>query len=92
MTAASLGLGVVGVGLGSYFGVRALSLRDESNDGHCTGNQCDDAGLRLRDDSRSFGTGATIAIASGVVLLAIGTVLWLTDSPSTPAAPARTSR
>lgn len=79
VTAASIGLGVVGVGLGSYFGVRALSLRDQSNSGHCTGNQCDDTGIGLRDDSRAYGTGATIALASGAALIALGTILWLTD-------------
>jgi serine/threonine-protein kinase len=81
LTWASLGLGVAGVAVGSYLGLRAWSLRDESNqNGHCTGNQCDDRGQALRDESRSFGTGATVAFAAGGALLVLGAVLWLTDS------------
>lgn len=82
LTATALGLGVVGVGVGSYFGVRALSLRDESNDGHCTGNVCDKDGRELRSDSRAAGTSATISFIAGGALLALGVVLWLTDSPA----------
>lgn len=80
VTVASLGLGAAGVGLGSYFGVRAWSLRDQSNDGHCVGNRCDDVGSALRADSRAAGTGATIAFTSAAVLLTVGVVLWLTDA------------
>lgn len=82
LTATSLGLGIVGVGLGSYFGVRAWSLRDESNDGHCVGTTCDDTGKELRNESREFGTAATISFIAGGALLALGAVLWLTDSPA----------
>lgn len=84
----TLGLGVAAVGVGSYFGVRAWSLRDQSNDGHCVVNDCDDTGRGLRNDSLSAGSAATVAFAVGGVLLAVGTVLWLTDhdskTPSTP--------
>lgn len=83
VTVSSLGLGVVGLGLGSYFGLRALSLRDQSNqDGRCDSSGCDDRGIALRDDSRSFGTAATIAFISGAALIALGAVLWLTEAPS----------
>jgi hypothetical protein len=86
LTVTSLGLGVAGLGLGSYLGVRAWSLRDDSNsNGHCTGNTCDDRGSALRDQSRQFGTGATISFIAGGALLALGIVLWLTDTPAAKA-------
>ena len=88
----SLGLGVVAVGFGSYFGVHAWSLRDQSNDGHCNGNRCDDEGRALRDRSLFAGNGATVALIAGGVLLAVGAWLWLTDTPKTPNNTTRSSR
>lgn len=78
----SLGLGVVVTGFGTYFGIRAWSLRNESNDGHCTGNTCDDVGRSLRSDSLSAGTTSTVTFIAGGVLLALGAVLWLTEPKS----------
>lgn len=78
----SLGLGVLGTGLGTYFGIRAITLRDDSNAGHCTGNTCDDVGRALRDDSRSAGTASTISFIAGGAFLALGVLLWVTDSKS----------
>lgn len=76
----SFGLGVLGAGLGTYFGIRAIGLRDDSNAGHCTGNTCDDVGRTLRDDSRSAGTASTITFIAGGAFLALGVLLWVTDS------------
>ena len=78
----SLALGTVATGVGSYFGIRAWTLRNDSNEGHCTGNTCDDIGRSLRDDSRSAGTVSTITFIAGGALLAVGVILWLTDSKS----------
>lgn len=77
-------LGVVGVGVGSVFGILAKSKLDESNaDNHCdTTNHCDEAGLSLRQDAESRARTATIAFAVGGVALAAGVVLYVTASRS----------
>jgi serine/threonine-protein kinase len=73
------GLGVVGLGLGAYYGLRARSDLDASNaDGHCHGNHCDPFGVQARSDAQTHANYATIAMAAGGVALATGAVLWLT--------------
>ncbi len=76
------GVGLVGLGIGAGFGIRAKGLNDDSNrDGLCNDqNQCDPEGGRKRDDAiRSAGisTGAFVAggvlTAVGVTLFAVGT-------------------
>lgn len=75
----SLALAAVGVGLGTYFGARAWSLRDQSNtDGRCIGDRCDDLGTSLRNDARSAGTASTVAFIAGGAFLVTGVVLLLT--------------
>lgn len=80
----SLGLGAVATGVGAYFGARAWGLRNDSNDGPCTGNVCNETGRALREDSRSAGNVSTVAFIAGGALLALGIVLWVTDSKVTP--------
>jgi serine/threonine-protein kinase len=75
------GAGVVGLGLGVYFGLQARSNYNDSNsDGHCDSNDfCDSAGLALRDDAQSSATLGTISVAAGVALLGAGAYLYFTD-------------
>jgi hypothetical protein len=74
------GVGLAGIGMGTFFGLRAISKNDESNAGeHCRdGNLCDDIGFALREDARSAGTVSTISLIAGGALLAGGLTLALT--------------
>ena len=81
-------LGVVGVGVGTFFSFHAKSTYDASNtDGHCgADNRCDAFGTDHRNDAKSQATVATIALGAGLVALAGGIVLYLTAPKSAPAA------
>jgi hypothetical protein len=70
------GVGVVGLGVGTYFGLHARSLRDDSNP-HCNGNLCDEQGFSTRNDARSAGNVSTIGFVVGAAALAGSVVLYL---------------
>jgi serine/threonine-protein kinase len=77
------GAGVVGVALGTVFGLDAKSKLDDSG-AHCgAGNVCDAAGVELRDDAIGAGTRSTIAFVVGGVMLAAGVILYFTAPRST---------
>jgi hypothetical protein len=74
----ALGVGVVGVGLGSYFGLTTFSKKKEADD-HCgdaigqsDANSCDQKGLDLRDEAQSAGTLSTIGFAVGAIGVGAG--------------------
>jgi hypothetical protein len=75
-------LGIVGLGVGSYFGLRAISKNNDAKD-HCpSGNACDDPqGESLTDDAQSAAVVSNIAFAAGAALAVTGVVLYLTSSP-----------
>lgn len=73
------GVGLVGVGVGSYFGLRAISKNDDSNQQGCNGNQCTEDAAALRNDALSAGDTSTIAFIVGGAALAAGVVLVFTD-------------
>jgi len=73
------GLGVVGLGLGTYFAVDAkVRFNDSNGDGHCHGNACDTYGLNARHDAQTQATLSTVAFSVGAAALGAGLVLWLT--------------
>ena len=74
------GVGIVGLGVGAFFGLQAKSHLDDSNaDNHChDGNKCDDIGRAARSDAQSAATISTIAFIAGGVAVAGGAVLYLT--------------
>ncbi len=74
------GVGVVGVGLGTFFGLSASSKLSDSNaPGNCSaGNHCTAAGGQLRNDAQSAATISTIAFIVGAAAIAGGVVLWFT--------------
>jgi serine/threonine-protein kinase len=78
------GVGLVGVGVGSYFGVVALGNKKDV-DAHCaTGNSgsltsnaigCDATGYQAQKDAHTNGNISTIAIGVGAAALVTGVVL-----------------
>lgn len=77
-------VGLVGVGIGSYFGVRAIK-RNGDADHYCTPTPTvcqDQRGVNLSNDARHDATASNIAFAAGAVLLGAGTVIYLTGGRS----------
>lgn len=68
-----IGAGVVGVGLGTYFGLHAKTLYDDAAP-HCP-SSCDDVGYDQRRSAFHFATGSTIAFVAGGVSAAAGVTL-----------------
>jgi hypothetical protein len=75
------GVGVVGIGVGTIFGLSAMSKHDEAN-AKCPGACSDQAGVDLWNDARTAGNISTIGFVVGGVGLATGAILWLTAKPS----------
>jgi hypothetical protein len=71
-------LGLVGFGVGSYFGLRAIAKNDDSNRQGCIGNDCDPAAAQTRRDARTAGNWSTVAFVAGGAALSAAAVLYLT--------------
>ncbi|HEX8795529.1 MAG TPA: tetratricopeptide repeat protein [Polyangiaceae bacterium] len=76
------GVGVVGIGVGSIFGLMAKSKNDQALQNCRTSTLCSQTGLDLTNDAKSAATVSTIAFIAGGVALAGGIVLWLTAPSS----------
>jgi hypothetical protein len=77
------GVGLAAVGVGTYFGLRALGDRSTS-DSLCPGNACVNArGLEAYEDARTHARVADVAIGVGIVALATAAFLVITggDEP-----------
>jgi hypothetical protein len=78
------GAGVLGVALGTIFGLRSSSKNGEAAT-HCVADKyCDSEGLRLDDEGRSAGTISTVAFIAGGAALAGGALLFLTAPSGHP--------
>jgi len=80
---AMAGVGVVGLAVGGFYGLKAKSTHDDALT-HCQGTSCYPKGLELDSDARDQATISTVAVASGLGLIAAGAVLYLVSSPSQP--------
>lgn len=81
------GVGIVALGVGGYFGLRAFSKWSDRQD-NCVGG-CNSAAKSAGDDAKSAATVANIGIGVGVVAIGIGTYLVLSSkSSSEPSAAA----
>ncbi len=82
------GAGVVGLGIGTYFGIHATQLNTSSKaNGHCNAqNQCDAIGGTHRDDALEAATISTAMFITGGVLLATGVTLFVLGERSGSAA------
>lgn len=81
----AMGLGAVGLGVGTVFGLSASSTYDGAFDnGGCSraDNTCDRAGQEKIDDARSKASLSTVFFIAGGVLAASGIVLFLTAPSS----------
>ncbi|HEY6728179.1 MAG TPA: hypothetical protein VI197_29420 [Polyangiaceae bacterium] len=80
------GVGLVGLGVGAYFGASAMSDADEANDlcpdGNCTSQRGED----LMSDARTSATVSNIAFGVGIASLATGLVLYFVGPDDTPEA------
>jgi hypothetical protein len=88
------GAGLIGVVLGSVFGVQAISRNNSSKD-HClpdAPNLCDATGVDLRQQTKTAMTVSTVAFAVGATALAGGVVLFLTAPSKSEAKTAKTAR
>lgn len=83
------GGGLVVLGVGGYFGLRAAATNDEALT-HCReaagATRCTPTGLELTSDARTEATVSTILVGGGAALLAGGIVLYLTGTSRSPAA------
>lgn len=70
--------GVVGLGVGTVFGISTFSARSDADKGCNVAKQCTAESLARIDDGRSSGTISTIAFVAGAVLVGAGMTLLLT--------------
>lgn len=82
------GIGVIGLGLGTYFGVRTIAKTNQSET-HCdASNACDPEGGRLRDEARTSSMVSNVSFGVGLAATAVGVVLWVRNpSPQREARP-----
>ncbi|HTV19132.1 MAG TPA: hypothetical protein VMG12_10685 [Polyangiaceae bacterium] len=80
---AAAGVGVAGVLVGSIFGLRAIAKKADAERAGCDGRSCETAESgALRDDARSAGNVATLALGVGAASLAASAVLfWVVREP-----------
>ena len=80
------GVGVVGLGLGTAFGLMAKSKYDESKEnGRCDlddANTCSPAGVEMRNDAIAKGNIATVGFIVGGAALAGAGIVWLASGSS----------
>nr|MCU0659854.1 hypothetical protein [Polyangiaceae bacterium] len=72
------GAGLVGLGVGSYFGLRTFSLWDDAEKGCPAGRCTSDEAFNAGRDARRAGNLSSIFFGLGVVGLGAGAALWFT--------------
>ncbi len=75
-----VGAGVVGIGIGSYFGLRAFSKWSERKD-DCVGG-CTNAAKSAGDDAKSAALLSDVGFGVGVIAAGVGTYLLLSSKHS----------
>lgn len=82
-TWSALGVGAAGVVVGTAFGIRTLSLKQQRDD-ECPTEACNsEKGVQLDEDARRSATWSTIGFAVGAVGLGTAAVLFFTRPSST---------
>ena len=81
---------LVGLGIGTAFGLDARSKNEASNaDGHCDQSGCDERGTQLRNDALDAARVSTWCFVAGGVLAVGSVALYLGAKSSEPAAKVR---
>jgi hypothetical protein len=70
-----LGAGLVGIGVGTYFGVKAISLRSKSDEKCLRG--CTQEAVDFNNDAKTAAWGANIGSGVGALVFGIGSYLLL---------------
>jgi hypothetical protein len=87
------GVGVVGIGVGTFLGLSAKSKNDDAKSGCTDGtSNCSADSVQKSKDARSQANLATVAFGVGIVGLAAGVVLWVTAPKSTSTAAQKRKR
>jgi serine/threonine-protein kinase len=76
------GVGLVAIGVGSYFGVTAMSKWNDSN-AHCPASGCDAQGVASANDAKSAAVVSDVTIGVGLAAVAAGAVLYFLGAPKT---------
>ena len=76
------GAGLVGIGVGTFFGFRSMSRHDDAMS-FCKGDVCTTHGTDLRAQAISAGNVATIGLIAGGAAVVGGAVLYLTAPHAT---------
>jgi hypothetical protein len=75
------GVGIVGLGVGTVFGILAINTNDQSK-AECLEpayTSCNADGVTLRNQAMTYGNVSTVAIIAGAALTATGAVLVITS-------------
>lgn len=70
--------GVVGLGVGTVLGLRAISKKNAADPNCNSSNKCTQDGLDLRDQAVHAGNQSTVAFIAGGALMAVGAVVYFT--------------
>jgi hypothetical protein len=75
-------IGIVGLGVGSYFGVRAISKNNNAESFCPRGDKCDEPqGVALTNQAKNAAVASNITMAIGAAFVITGVVLYLTREP-----------
>jgi hypothetical protein len=77
----AVGFGAVGVGVGTYFGLRALSQQKDA-DRYCDGDRCSPFGASQNAEAIRSANLSTVGFSVGLVGLGVGAYLLLTGGRS----------
>jgi hypothetical protein len=77
------GVGLAGVVVGSVFGVIAKSQESDATP-HCSGTECDAAGISALNQAHSAATVSTIGFVAGAAAIAAGVVIYLVAPRGSP--------
>jgi hypothetical protein len=78
----AMGFGALGAGIGTYFGLRALSQQKDA-DLHCDGSRCDAYGASQNAEAIRSANLSTVGFSVGVIGIGAGAILLLTSGGST---------
>jgi hypothetical protein len=73
------GTGLLGIGAGAYFGLRALSGKNAA-DAQCVAGSCSPQGFTQSSDARSWAMASTIGMGAGLGLVLGGAAWWARDA------------